>query len=81
MDQERNWAAEDSLYTLILNNDSASVIADDALFHRAELYENKLNDKDKAMQLYQDLLVKYPGSLYVVEARKRYRSMRGDVVN
>jgi len=40
-----------------------------------------LNNKEKAMQLYQDLLVKYPGSLYTVEARKRFRSLRGDVVN
>jgi hypothetical protein len=51
------------------------------LYHRAELHENKLNDKTKAMELYQDLLVNYPGSLYVVEARKRYRTLRGDIVN
>jgi tetratricopeptide (TPR) repeat protein len=81
MDAKRNWKAEDSLYQKILAFDSASVIADDALFLRAQLFENKLNNKDTAMQLYQDLLVKYPGSLYVVEARKRYRTLRGDIVN
>ena len=81
MDMRRNWHAEDSLYEKIISYDSASVIADDALFHRAELHENKLNDKPKAMQLYEDLLIKYPGSLYVVEARKRYRSLRGDTIN
>jgi outer membrane protein assembly factor BamD (BamD/ComL family) len=81
MDARRNWTAEDSLYKKILDLDSASVIADDALFRRAQLYENKLNDKNKAMELYQDLLVKYPGSLYVVEARKKYRALRGDIVN
>ena len=56
-------------------------MADDALFHRAELYENKLKDPAKAMELYQDLLTKYPGSLFVVEARKRFRALRGDVLN
>lgn len=81
MDMRRNWHAEDSLYEKIISYDSTSVIADDALFHRAELHENKLNDKPKAMELYEDLLVKYPGSLFVVEARKRYRSLRGDTVN
>jgi tetratricopeptide (TPR) repeat protein len=81
MDAKRNWKAEDSLYQKILAFDSVSVIADDALYRRAQLYENKLNDKNKAMQYYQDLLVKYPGSLYVVEARKRYRTLRGDIVN
>ena len=81
MDIKRNWLAEDSLYAKIITYDSTSVIADDALFHRAELYEYKLDNKAKAMELYQDLLLKYPGSLFVVEARKRYRLLRGDILN
>ena len=81
MDAKHNWKEEDSLYALIVTNDSASVIADDALYHRAQLYDTKLNDKAKAMELYQDLIVKYPGSVFVTESRKRYRSLRGDVVN
>lgn len=81
MDVKRNWQIEDSLYAKIIEHDSASVIADDALFRRAQLHENKMGDSRKAMQLYQDLLVKYPGSLFAVEARKRYRVLRGDIVN
>ena len=81
MDVRRNWEAEDSLYAKILANDSTSVIADDALFHRAELQELKVRNKEKAMELYQDLLLRYPGSLFAVEARKRYRALRGDAIN
>jgi tetratricopeptide (TPR) repeat protein len=81
MDKKRNWVAEDSLFAKIISNDSSSVLADDALYHRAELYENKIKDKVKAMELYQDLLIKYPGSLFAVEARKRFRSLRGDILN
>ena len=81
MDVKRNWSAEDSLYVLIIEKDSASVLADDALFNRGLLYETKLKNSAKAMELYQDLLVKYPGSLFVVEARRRYRTLRGDIVN
>ncbi len=80
-DVKRNFALEDSLLKKIVEKYSDGVLADDALFDRAELYERKLNDKSQAMQLYQDLLTKYPGSLYCVEARKRYRSLRGDVLN
>ena len=58
-----------------------SSLADDALFTRAKLHESKMGDTAKAMELYQDLLVNYPGSLFVVEARKRYRALRGDVLN
>jgi len=57
------------------------ILADDALFQLAELNENKFNDKEKAKELYQQLLLKYPGSLYTVEARKRFRKLRGDLVN
>ncbi len=54
---------------------------DDALFKEAELQEFYLQDKEKAKTLYEEMLTKYPGSIYVVEARKRYRMLRGDVVN
>ena len=62
-------------------NYSTDLLADDALFQLAELYENYLHDKAKAMDLYKDILLKYKGSIYVVEARKRFRELRGDEVN
>jgi tetratricopeptide (TPR) repeat protein len=65
----------------IIDNYSEDILGDDALFYLAELEENKLNDKQKAMGLYQDLLVKFPGSMFTVEARKRFRKLRGDAVN
>lgn len=57
------------------------IYGDDALFKQAELYERFLGDNEKAKALYQELLTKYPGSIYVVDARKRYRALRGDIVN
>jgi len=51
------------------------------LFRRAELQETKLMNKEKAMELYQQLLTQFPGSLYTVEARKRFRALRGDILN
>ena len=57
------------------------ILADDALYTEADLYENKLKDKVKAKELYETLITKYPGSLYVVEARKRFRNLRGDKLN
>lgn len=57
------------------------ILGDDALFMLADITENKFDDDAKAMQLYQDLLINYPGSLYTVEARKRFRKLRGDQIN
>jgi tetratricopeptide (TPR) repeat protein len=69
------------LYTKVLENYPADILADDALFRLADLTENKLNDKEQAKTLYELLLTKYPGSLYAVDARKRFRTLRGDKVS
>ncbi|MCA1751612.1 MAG: tetratricopeptide repeat protein [Cryomorphaceae bacterium] len=54
------------------------IVADDALFRMAELYEEKLDDETNAGELYRTLITDFPGSLFVVEARKRLRRIRGD---
>lgn len=51
---------------------------DDAIFMLADLYENKLSQPTKALELYQKIITDFPGSLYVIEARKRFRLLRGD---
>lgn len=52
---------------------SEDILADNAFFYLAELYEKNLNKPEKAKEMYETLLFNYPGSLFVVEARKRYR--------
>ncbi|HWY11860.1 MAG TPA: tetratricopeptide repeat protein [Bacteroidia bacterium] len=68
----------EKMYKDILEYYPNELYGDDAQFKLAELYEKKFNDIEKAKQAYQDVLTKYPGSIYVVEARKRYRKLRGD---
>lgn len=75
------YADAAKMYENILEFYPNDLYGDDALFNEAELYDKHLNDKAKAQQLYQDVLTKYPGSIYVVEARKRFRELRGDVIN
>lgn len=70
-----------ALYENILKNYGEDILGDDALFKLANLNENQFKNLDKAKELYQQLLEKYPGSLYVVEARKRFRKLRGDSIN
>jgi tetratricopeptide (TPR) repeat protein len=54
---------------------------DDATYYLAKTYQEKLNQSAKAMKLYQELLTKYPGSIYGADARKRFRNLRGDTIN
>ena len=51
---------------------------DDATFLLAKIYEDHLNNKEKAMDLYKTVITDYNSSLLVIEARKRFRLLRGD---
>lgn len=66
---------------LLVSKYGHDIYGDDALFAMAKLYQEKLNDKDQAMKLYQELMEKYPGSIFVADSRKRFRILRGDVIN
>ena len=54
------------------------LLGDDALYYLGDLYEYYIKDVTRAMDCYQKLMKDYPGSLFVVDARKRFRSLRGD---
>jgi tetratricopeptide (TPR) repeat protein len=62
----------------LLENHGDDILADDANFFLAKLYEENLNEMDKAMEHYRKQMTDFPGSIYVVEARKRFRALRGD---
>lgn len=76
-----NFTEAETLYLDVIKDYGDGILGDDAQFFLAELYENHLKDSAKAMAAYQELLMKYPGSLFTVEARKRFRLLRGDMVN
>jgi len=71
----------DTIYTKITTDYPADILADDALFKRAQLYQFQFANKIKAMEIYQEILTKYPASLFVIEARKQFRLLRGDQLN
>lgn len=66
---------------IIKDNFHYDILADDAVFMLAKLNEEKLKNKEEAMKYYQLLFEKYPGSIFVVESRKRFRLLRGDTIN
>ena len=74
--QRYNEASE--LLNMLLEKYPYDITADNALFTLAQLNEQQLHDPEKAKALYQQLLNDYPASLFAVEARKRFRVLRGD---
>ena len=61
--------------------DSEGILNDDVYYQVAELYNKQLNLPEKAKEYYQKIIFEYPSSIYLVDARKKYRELRGDVVN
>jgi TolA-binding protein len=57
---------------------SDDILADDALFQLANINEIFFNNRDEAKRLFEQILIKYPGSTFVTEARKSFRRLRGD---
>ncbi len=78
--KQKKYLDAETLLKKIEENHSGELLADDAVFKLAELYEYHLKDIPKAMEYYLKVIQNYSGSLYVVEARKHYRALRGDLI-
>ncbi|MBL0343034.1 MAG: tetratricopeptide repeat protein [Bacteroidetes bacterium] len=76
-----DFAKAADLWFKIFETYPDDILGDDALYKLADLTETKLNENVRAKELFEMLLTKYPGSLYAVDARKRYRILRGDGLN
>ncbi len=65
----------------IVSNYGDDVLADDALYNLALINETFFKNMDEAKRLYEQLVIKYPGSTFVNESRKSFRRLRGDKAN
>ena len=53
-----------------------SIFYDDALFKQGDILETIYMDGEKAKAKYEKILLEQPGSIFLAEARKRYRKLR-----
>ncbi|MCL2167555.1 MAG: tetratricopeptide repeat protein [Lentimicrobiaceae bacterium] len=79
--RQKKYLEAAALYQRISDIYSNGLYGDDAIYYLGELYEYYLKDIPRAMEYYQKLLKDYPGSLFAVDARKRFRTLRGDLIN
>jgi tetratricopeptide (TPR) repeat protein len=73
---------DDAILSLakIVAADNQGILTDDVYFKMAEMYNFYLNDIEKAQEYYQKIIFEHPSSIYLVEARKKYRKLRGDTI-
>ena len=68
------------MFQKIITEHTEEIRADNAMFELAELYANQLNQPDKAKELYEKIFIDFSSSTFAVESRKRFRKLRGDVI-
>lgn len=74
--KQARYVEADSLLQRLVDFYPTDITADDALFLMAQLNEDHLDNPAKALECYEKLLVDYPTSLYVEQARKRYNILK-----
>ncbi|MEO1438538.1 MAG: tetratricopeptide repeat protein, partial [Bacteroidota bacterium] len=76
--KERNYEDAAIMLQQIIDGYPEDIRADNAVFDLAELHELHLGNPETAQELYGKILKDYSGSTLAVEARKRFRRLRGD---
>ncbi len=78
-EKQYNKAIGNLLKIISINVDG--ILVDDSYYLLAEIYKNNIKDYQKASEYYQKIIFDKPSSIYLVNARKKYRELRGDVIN
>lgn len=76
--KKKDYLTAEQMLRKIEESHSTELLADDALFKLGDLYEYYIHDPNKAMECYRKLMRDFPSSLYITEARTRFRALRGD---
>jgi outer membrane protein assembly factor BamD (BamD/ComL family) len=75
-DQGQYLQAAELLETLSLAF-NFDILADNALYQLGMIYAYQLNNQEKAMSVFEKLIEKYGSSVYIVDARREFRKIRG----
>jgi tetratricopeptide (TPR) repeat protein len=67
-----------SQYQTIIDQHKDGIYIDEALYFSAEIYNKQLKDFEKAKPLYEKIVFNHEDSIYFIDARKKFRQLRGD---
>ena len=77
-EKKRDYLKAEELYQQIVDTFPDEIRADNALYNMAQLYEHQLANPEKAKACYEKLFMEYTDSTFAIDARKRFRILRGD---
>lgn len=79
-EKQRQYEKAIPLYEEVAEKHKDDIRADNALYALAQIFELRMNDLEKAKSIYEKIFMDYSGSVFAVDARKRFRILRGDKV-
>lgn len=80
-EQTHEYEKAELSYLQLIETYGEDILSDDAHYRLGRLYEEVLEQPEKAKEQYQILIFEHEDSIYFVEARKRFRRLRGDEIN
>jgi tetratricopeptide (TPR) repeat protein len=80
-EETEQYLKAEAAYLKLIEFYGEDILADDAHFRLANLYETKLQQAEKAKELYEQIIFNFADSIFFVEARKKFRTLRGDEIN
>ena len=80
-EKNREFERAEANYLRIISDYKEDILADDAYFALAEIYVKYLAKPEKAQEFYEKIIFDHADSIFFVEARKKYRALRGDAIN
>lgn len=73
----KNYERAAQIFDVLIAAYPDDILHDNALFEAAQLHQYQMNNTSKALELYQALIDKHTNSIFIVDARKEYRKLRG----
>ncbi len=70
-----------TIFKKIAGEDQNNIYADKAMYLLGKTYQYSFNNKSKAIETYENLLAKFPNSLYLDDARSEIVKLRGNTID
>lgn len=79
MKENRNFEEALAYYEELYEELPESILADEALYKAARIHIDRFDNTQDGVQLLEELIFNHPDSIFTVDARQEYRSLRGEL--
>jgi len=75
-ESEKDFPQAEQYYKKVFTEYNWGILSDVALYNLAVMFDDKIKNKTEAAEYYKKLMLEHPESIYVSDARRRFRKIR-----